>query len=114
VARNLARDEERVARGRARHLELIRAERSDDIDPGPEPDLLRAENVGRVRRTLLRLPERDQILLLMHHAGFRYRELAQTLRLAPTSVGPLLTRAQRRFIASYEQESQSNERQASA
>lgn len=100
VAANLATDHARVARGRARHLSLIRAERAADADPGPEVPLLRAEEVGRVRRALAALPERDRELLLLHHGGWRYRDIAARLGVAPSSVGSLLTRAQRRFASS--------------
>ena len=101
VAGNLLRDEVRLARGRARRLTLVRLERELDGDPGPEPELLRAEEAAGVRRALADLPERDRTRLLLHHEGFRYREIAQQLGLAPTSIGPLLTRAQRRFLESY-------------
>jgi RNA polymerase sigma-70 factor (ECF subfamily) len=101
VAVNLLRDEERLARGRARRLELVRTQADLDRDPGPEPELLRAEEVERVRAALAVLPERDASLLLLHQAGFRYREIADQLAVAPSSVGPLLSRAQHRFVEAY-------------
>jgi RNA polymerase sigma-70 factor (ECF subfamily) len=48
------------------------------------------------------LPPRDQHLLLLHHGGASYREIAQALDVAPGSVGSLLTRAHRRFLLCYE------------
>lgn len=101
VAGNLLRDESRLARGRARRLVLVRTQADLDRDAGPGPELERADDVAKVRAALARLPERDATLLLLHHAGFRYREIAAQVDVAPTSVGPLLTRAQRRFVEAY-------------
>jgi RNA polymerase sigma-70 factor (ECF subfamily) len=101
VAANLLRDEGRLARGRARRLALVETQAELDRDPGPENELLRSREVARVRAALARLPERDATLLLLHHAGFRYREIAVQVGVAATSVGPLLSRAQRRFVEAY-------------
>jgi len=105
VAANLACDHSRCVRGRERHLALVRAaeragRQSADGDPGAA--LLRAEEVAQVRAALALLTERDRSLLLLHHAGFSYAELACRLGVAPSSVGPLLTRVQRRFACAYE------------
>lgn len=101
VATHLASDETRIATGRRRHLELI----DRDIDAGEDADpvatLVRDEEVARVRLALARLSERDRTLLLLHHDGVRYRDLAVLLGVAPSSVGSLLTRAQRRFATCY-------------
>ena len=101
VAENLARDHARVARGRATHLTLIGGEMGGACDPGPERPLLDAEEAARVRQALAALPERDRALLLLHQNGVRYRAIADELNVAPSSVGSLLTRAQRRLAQSY-------------
>lgn len=102
VAANLARDEARLARCRARHLSLVHSEAQARLAEGPEASLSRKEELERVRTALAALPDRDRDLLLLHNAGFRYREIATQLAVAPSSVGPLLGRAQRRFIEVYE------------
>jgi RNA polymerase sigma-70 factor (ECF subfamily) len=102
VAENLARDEARLARGRVRHLQLLHAERETEADPGPEIGLAGRDDAEDVRRALDLLPERDRRLLLLHHAGFRYREIAREVEVAVGSVGSLLTRAQRRFLHAYQ------------
>ncbi|HJR42454.1 MAG TPA: sigma-70 family RNA polymerase sigma factor [Gemmatimonadaceae bacterium] len=102
VGGNLATDHTRVAQGRARHLALIGSELSNESEDDPEAAMLRAEAVARVRRALARLPERDRTLLLLHHDGVRYRDIARHTGVAPSSVGSLLTRAQRRFVKCYE------------
>jgi RNA polymerase sigma factor (sigma-70 family) len=76
----------------------------------PEPDapasadaaVLRAEELAAVRRVLHGLPDRDRQLLLMHHDGMRYREIAKRLGLAESSIGSLLTRSHRRFLSDYQ------------
>lgn len=113
VAGHLASDHARVARGRARRLALIGDELGDARDSGPELSLLRAEEAEQVRRALAAIPERDSRLLMLHHAGVRYRDIARELGLAPSSVGSLLTRAQRQFVRSYEALEGSDVRHAS-
>ncbi len=112
VAANLATDHSRVARGRARHLALVAGEApAGGEDPAAE--LLRAEASARVRHALAALSERDRSLLLLHHEGFSYAEVARQLGIAASSVGPLLTRAQRRLTASYQEMEGGNARHAS-
>jgi DNA-directed RNA polymerase specialized sigma24 family protein len=50
------------------------------------------------------LDVRDQQLLLLHHAGLAYREIAAELGVAPSSIGALLTRARRRFLLHLQQQ----------
>ena len=113
VANNLASDQARVTKGRARHLALLSADIREHQDPGPEQMLLQTDEVERVHRALASLTERDRTLLLLHHEGFRYRDIAYQLGLAAGSIGSLLTRAQRRFARSYETMGGTNEQSAS-
>ncbi|HEX6808752.1 MAG TPA: sigma-70 family RNA polymerase sigma factor [Gemmatimonadaceae bacterium] len=99
VASNLARDRSRRA---SRRASLIRAHGLADASPDPELELLQAERRRSVQVVLAMLPPRDQHLLLLHHGGASYREIAQTLSIAPGSVGSLLTRAHRKFVTCYE------------
>ena len=113
VAANLARDEARLTRGRARLLKLVEAE-GDERRFAPDPEFMGSEELTRVRGALAALPERDRTLLLLRQEGFRYREIARQLGLAPGSIGSLLTRAERRFLKSYEAGAGSDARPASA
>jgi RNA polymerase sigma-70 factor, ECF subfamily len=88
---------ERRERARAERL----AEPPAQLDP--QTELLRAEERARVRAALARLPERQGQLLLLRHAGLAYTEIAAIVEVAPGSVGTLLARAERAFIAKYEQ-----------
>lgn len=99
VASNLARDRTRRVR---RQASLLRAHGIADQSVDPDIDLVRAERRRSVQVVLAMLPPRDQHLLLLHHGGASYREIAATLGVAPGSVGSLLTRAHRRFLSCYE------------
>jgi len=60
--------------------------------------MCRTEESALVRETLAKLSERDAALLVMRADDVSYREIAAAIGVAPTSVGPLLARAQQRFI----------------
>jgi RNA polymerase sigma-70 factor (ECF subfamily) len=98
VARRLASDRHRAGVRRARLAHHLAPAPLADAQEEQE----RAETIETVRAVLARLAERDRQLLLLHHHGVPYREIAARLRVAPSSVGSLLTRAHRRFLAAYE------------
>jgi RNA polymerase sigma-70 factor, ECF subfamily len=83
---------------------LARAERlaEPDTAPGPEEAVGRGEDRARVRAALAHLPEKQAKLLLLRHAGLSYAEVAQALGVAAGSVGTLLARAERAFVAAYD------------
>lgn len=102
TALNLVRDRSRVRSNRERLLEANPAHSAAPDDPEtPDRASERAENVRRVRRVLATLDERDRALLLMREEGFRYREIAEAVGVATSSVGTLLSRAQTRFAQAY-------------
>jgi transcriptional regulator len=45
--------------------------------------------------------ERQSQLLVMRYTGSSYKEIAETLKLAPASIGPLLLRPEREFEKQY-------------
>jgi len=67
----------------------------------PETAVLQSDERRRVRETLARLDPQQAQLLVLRHAGLLYKELAQALDVAPTSIGTLLARAERAFEARY-------------
>ena len=99
TATHLVRDRHRVGENRRRLLE------AHPVEPGgPEPPdqaVQRQEVVAQVREALEHLSEREREMLLMRHAGFSYREVAEAVEVAPSSVGTLLTRAERNFVSVY-------------
>lgn len=100
TALNEVRDRARVRKNRERLLE----ENPVTPDPPSTPDreAERAERRRRVRRALNGLDERGKEILLMRQEGFKYREIAEAVGVAASSVGTLLARAQRRFQDAYE------------
>lgn len=67
----------------------------------PAEVIARKEERHLVRLALSRMNERQAQLLTLRHSGASYKEIAETLRLAPTSIGPLLLRAEREFAKQY-------------
>jgi RNA polymerase sigma factor (sigma-70 family) len=61
----------------------------------------RAEQQDLARQALAKMNERQSQLLILRHSGLSYKEIAGSLGLAPTSIGPLLVRAEREFEECY-------------
>lgn len=59
------------------------------------------EERARVRQVLSEMDARQAQLLILRYSGMAYAELAQTLGVAPTSIGTLLARAEREFESRY-------------
>ena len=62
-----------------------------------ELSLERGEVRAKARAALDALSPRDREILLMRYSGFSYREIAEAVGVAATSVGTLLARAEKRF-----------------
>lgn len=60
------------------------------------------DEVLDVRTALDELNARDRVVLMLRHSGFSYAEVAEAVGVAPSSVGTILARAQRRFRKVYE------------
>lgn len=67
----------------------------------PAEILAQKEELRLVRLALARMNEQRSRLLILRHSGMSYKEIAETLGLAPTSIGPLLLRAEREFERHY-------------
>lgn len=67
----------------------------------PAEILVKQEERRFVRVALAQMNERQSQLLIMRHSGMSYKEIAEALQLAPTSIGPLLLRAEREFEKRY-------------
>jgi RNA polymerase sigma-70 factor, ECF subfamily len=100
VALNRGYNALRGARRERTRMERL-AEPPTQFDPHAE--LLRAEERVRVQAALARLPERQGKLLLLRHSGLSYAEVAAALDVAPGSIGTLLARAERAFLAVYQE-----------
>jgi RNA polymerase sigma-70 factor (ECF subfamily) len=67
----------------------------------PEAAAIKHDERDRVRQVLAALPSQQAQLLVLRYAGLAYKELAQALDVAPTSIGTLLARAERAFEVRY-------------
>jgi RNA polymerase sigma-70 factor, ECF subfamily len=100
VATNLFRDRARTNKRRERILTAMPWKPL--ALPGPDEVLERNRRVASVRKAMAQIPERDRQMLLMREEGFKYEEIARVARVAPGSVGTLLARATKRFLAVYD------------
>lgn len=95
TATHLVRDRYRVDQNRKRLLE------ANPVHPSgtdtPERALERSEDRQLARAALETMKPRDREILLMRYSGFSYREIADAVGVAVTSVGTLLARAEQRF-----------------
>ena len=99
TATHLVRDRYRVGENRRLLLEAYPVQPSGR--GRPDEALLRQEEVDHVRDALDHLSEREREMLLMRHAGFSYRDIAEAVDVSASSVGPLLARAERNFVSVY-------------
>jgi RNA polymerase sigma-70 factor (ECF subfamily) len=68
-----------------------------------QPQNIFAENEDRyyVRTALGQMNPRQAELIIMRYSGLAYKDIAAALNLSPTSIGPLLLRAEREFEQCY-------------
>ena len=102
VALNLLRNARSTGSRRHRLLTVARAEEAlSDPLPPPDESATAGDARRRVQSALERLPEREQRMLLLQAEGYSYRDIAAALALNEGSVGTLLARARRAFLAAY-------------
>lgn len=100
TATHLIRDRYRVDENRKRLLLEHPVTPSEPEDPSRT--LERGERRALARRALDDLPPRDREMLLLRYEGFSYKEIAEAVDVAATSVGTLLARAEQRFVRALE------------
>ncbi len=67
----------------------------------PSLEVERSREQHQVHVVLRKLPRRSAQILVLHHSGFTYREIAEAVQVSPGSVGTLLSRAQKQFERLY-------------
>ena len=105
VAMNLFRNAHTTRERRSRLLKVVpEAEMFADraVPPSHAPESRDLQR--RVRRALDGMPERERQMLLLRAEGYSYKDIAEALKLQETSVGVLLARAKRAFLAAYEEQ----------
>lgn len=88
---------------RREHYEIEAGRSAIEEAPEMRPSELHAQAEQRVlaRRALAKMNERQAQLLSLRYSGMPYKEIAGILGLSPTSIGPLLARAEREFEMRY-------------
>jgi RNA polymerase sigma factor (sigma-70 family) len=71
--------------------------------PESRPAEIHAQEEERrlARQALAGMKERQARLLVLRYSGLAYKDIAESLGLSPTSIGPLLLRAEREFEKRY-------------
>lgn len=102
VATNLALQSIRSFK-RREHYEIHAGKDALVESQEDQPPKLFAEKEDRyfVRIALGKMNSRQAELLIMRYSGMAYKDIAAALNLSPTSVGPLLLRAEREFEQCY-------------
>ena len=102
VATNLGLQSIRGWKRRERYeLDAGKYALEETAEDDPAEIIARAEQQRTARLVLAQMNERQSRLLVMRHAGSSYKEIAEALELSPTSIGPLLVRAEREFEKRY-------------
>jgi RNA polymerase sigma-70 factor (ECF subfamily) len=102
VATNLGLQSLRARRRRERYELAAGREALDRAGrEGPHELAEQAERRRLVRFALAHMDHRRAQLLALRYAGLAYAEIADALGLSPTSIGPLLLRAEREFERIY-------------
>lgn len=102
VATNLALHSIRSFRRRERY-EITAVKGALDEAPENQPPAIFAAKEDRrfARLALAQMNPRQAELLIMRYSGMAYKDIASALSLSPTSIGPLLLRAERDFAKHY-------------
>lgn len=102
VATNLGLHSIRGFQRRERY-EMDAGKRALSDAPEERPaELLAQEEERRLARLVLAgMKEQQSQILVMRYSGMAYKEIARALGLSPTSIGPLLLRAEREFERRY-------------
>jgi RNA polymerase sigma-70 factor (ECF subfamily) len=102
VATNLGLHSIRGWKRRERY-EITAGKYALEDSPESRPSEIMAQEEDRrlVRLALAHMDERRSRLLILRYSGLSYQEIAEALELAPTSIGPLLLRAEREFEKHY-------------
>ena len=108
VATNLGYNALRAAGRRSRHeldagLEALTNGSGPEDPANPAKEAERSDDRQHVQQILQQMQARQAQLLILRHSGLSYQEIAETLNIAPASVGTLLVRAEKEFVRLYEE-----------
>lgn len=101
VATNLGLNALRARKRRASYE--LKAGGDEAVLLDPSGSLEAVEERERVQQVLGRMDPRQAQLLILRHSGLDYQDLASALGLSSSSIGSLLTRAEREFTRIYQE-----------
>ncbi len=102
VATNLGLHSLRALRRRVSYERSAGRDALDSTaDASPLEIVSERETRRLARAALAQMDPRQSQLLLLRYSGMSYKEIASALNLSPTSIGPLLLRAEREFEKRY-------------
>lgn len=102
VAMNLGFNSLRAQKRRLRYEQAAGQQALEaNASPDPAAEAERSDEREQVRAVLAAMSLRAAQLLILRHSGLSYAELAETLGVAPGSVGTLLARAEQEFEQQY-------------
>ena len=102
VATNLGLQSIRSYRRREQYELAAGKNALDEVDGRQPAEILATEEDNRAARCVLaEMQERQARLLILRYSGMAYKEIATELGVAPSSIGPLLLRAEREFEKGY-------------
>jgi RNA polymerase sigma-70 factor, ECF subfamily len=102
VATNAAFNSVRSRRRRLGWLKRFAGRADRHADDDPLDHVARRDEADIVREHLARLPERQRAALVLRSSGMSYAEVAGAIGVSTSSVGTILSRAERAFRTSYE------------
>jgi len=102
VAANLALQSIRSFKRREQYEVNAGRDALEQASQNYPPEIFAEKEDRRIARlALAQMNTRQAELLVMRHSGLAYKDIAEALSLAPTSIGPLLLRAEREFEKRY-------------
>lgn len=102
VAANLALQSIRSFKRREQYELNAGRDALEQASQNQPPEIFAEKEDHRIARlALAQMNPRQAELLVMRHSGLAYKDIADALSLAPTSIGPLLLRAEREFEKQY-------------
>jgi RNA polymerase sigma factor (sigma-70 family) len=81
-------------RGERRRIARETKERQPSFLAGPEEHLLAEEREAEVRAALASLPRHAATVLVLHHSGLSYAEVAEAMGVRVSQIGTMLRRAE--------------------
>ncbi len=111
VVQRLAFDEYRKFLQFQHHAEKWYSDDHREMALSAEDEAFRVAASNQVNKVLMQLPDRDRRILLLRHAGYSYREIAERLQLEQVQIGMMILRAMKKFQELWMREDMWDERQ---